>query len=228
MRAAHNKQQVVAIDGPSGSGKSTIAKLLALKLKAIYMDTGAMYRAIGYYINKKGISFDDEYEIEKELHAIKFSYGKNESSLVSINGENLTPHIRSSEVSQLASKISKIPFVRDYLLEIQRKLGERELCVMEGRDIGSVVFPRAFVKIFLTADVNERGKRRFLQLKEDGLNAGTKEEVISDLIKRDERDMNRAVAPLKPMKDSVILDTTKLTIEQVVDKIYDIFQQRKV
>lgn len=214
--------KVVALDGPSGSGKSTIAKEVAKRMGIVYVDTGAMYRAIGLSCHDSNIPFEEGSELENFLSNLDLQYGVSESCLIMANGADLTTRIREHHVSDLASKISKIPLVRTFLLDFQRSLGHAKVCVMEGRDIGTVVFPDSFCKIFMTASFEVRAQRRLDQLKEQGEDNHSFEEVLEDLKIRDERDMNRDVAPLKQAEDGILLDTSDLNFEQVLDRICEI------
>jgi cytidylate kinase len=217
--------KVVAIDGPSGSGKSTIAKQLAQMLGYLYIDTGAMYRALGFAAEQAGIPFENSDQMRDFLLSIDFKYGVNEQTLVEINGENLTQKIREHHVSQLASDISKLPCVRTHLLELQRELGRESFSVMEGRDIGTVVFPDAFIKIFLTASLEERAMRRLKQLEYKG-EKHTLEEILEDVKRRDHNDMNRDVAPLKQAHDATYFDTTESGKQEVLDKLSQMVKQK--
>ena len=218
--------KVVSIDGPSGSGKSTIAKKLAQKLNILYIDTGAMFRALGYIADKRAIPFTAGDELDNFLKEIQFEYGKDDAALIQIDGENLTEKIREHHVSILASNISKIPAVRDYLLVIQRELGKKTLCVMEGRDIGTVVFPDAFCKIFLTATIEVRAMRRLKQLRYNG-EEHTLEEILKDVQKRDDQDSNRKVAPLKLADDGILVDNSEMSFEQTLDYLSELFYKNK-
>ena len=218
--------KVVSIDGPSGSGKSTIAKKLAQKLSILYIDTGAMFRALGYIADKRAIPFTAGDELDNFLKEIQFEYGKDDAALIQIDGENLTEKIREHHVSTLASNISKIPAVRDYLLVIQRELGKKTLCVMEGRDIGTVVFPDAFCKIFLTATIEVRAMRRLKQLRYNG-EEHTLEEILKDVQKRDDQDSNRKVAPLKLADDGILVDNSEMSFEQTLDYLSELFYKNK-
>lgn len=217
---AQNEQpkyaQVIAIDGPSGSGKSTIAKDLARTLNVLYIDTGAMFRALGFYANQSNIDLKNLSEVEDFLKNIKMEYGKSSDELISINGINLTQQIREHHVSKLASVISQLTPVRKYLLEFQRSLAQDKICVMEGRDIGTVVFPNSFCKFFITASVEIRAKRRFIQLQEAGDTNISFDQVVEDVKKRDETDTNREVAPLKKAEDSMLLDTSALALDEIL------------
>ncbi len=216
------KQKVVAIDGPSGSGKSSVAKEVAASLNLLYIDTGSMFRALGLVAYQYGISFDDEKKMDDLLSNLDFSYGVNEDTLIEINGENLTTQIREHYVSDLASKISSVSTVRNYLLIQQRDLAKKNVCVMEGRDIGTVVFPDSFCKIFLTASEEIRAQRRLDQLIAKGDSSISLKEVLEDVKTRDFNDSNRDVAPLKQAQDAHRVDTSDLAEDQVVEKIKQI------
>lgn len=216
------KAKVIAIDGPCGSGKSTVAKDVAARTGAVYVDTGAMYRAIGWYLKDQGISFEEGDRLNKALETIKMSYGVSSEILVTINGKDLTKKIREKQVSQLASIASKLPSVRTFLLEFQRDFARQNLCVMEGRDIGTVIFPDAFCKIYLEASPEVRARRRLLQLQTEGSakdSSLTYDWVLEDIRIRDERDMNREIAPLKMAPDSLLLETSTLDKDEVVDTL---------
>ena len=209
--------KVIAIDGPSGSGKSTIARKLAESLNLLYIDTGAMFRALAFYADKSKIPFESGPEMEKFLNDLDLNYGKSEKCLIEVNGQNLTEEIREHQVSKLASIISQIPEVRTYLLNFQRGLTNSNICVMEGRDIGTVVFPESFCKFFVTASVEVRSQRRLDQLIESGDNSVSLDQVVKDVEKRDASDMNREVAPLKKADDAVLVDTSLMNLQAVLD-----------
>ncbi len=209
---------IITIDGPAGSGKSTVARLLAEKLGFVYIDTGAMYRAVAYLALKKGV--ESKNELIKLLDDtdlnIDYSDGK---FRIFIDGEEITEKIRTEEVGKKASEIAKIPEVREKLVKMQRKIGLKvKNAVLEGRDTGTVVFPDADYKFFLTASPEERAKRRYLQLKERGINL-TYEEILKSIIDRDKSDTQRSVSPLKPAEDAIIIDTTDMSVDEVVDFI---------
>ena len=223
-----SKSKVIAIDGPSGSGKSTIAKLLSKKLGLTYLDTGAMFRAIAYYFDNKGIDFADEVTITKALSEITFDYAKSSDVLVSINDENLSEKIRQHHVSKLASQISKVMAVRDFLKNMQREIANMRPSILEGRDIGTVIFPDAALKFFLTADGKIRAQRRLDQLKEKNPELSYSfEEIYQDIVKRDESDAKREIAPLVKAADAIELDTTQMSIDQAVEKIIEIYQKNR-
>lgn len=209
----------VAIDGPAGAGKSTIAKLVAKEKGYIYVDTGAMYRALAVYFLDRKIGAD---ETDKIIEAckdaevtIQYEGGVQQ---VYLNGENITARLRDEEVGNMASKSSPIPEVRAKLLELQQGLAREKDVIMDGRDIGTCVLPNADVKVFLTASVETRAKRRYDELTEKGI-ACNLEEIAKDIAERDERDMTRATAPLKQAEDAVLVDSSDMSIEEVVAAI---------
>lgn len=216
--------KVIAIDGPSGSGKSTVAKNLAREMNVLYIDTGAMFRALGYVFDKEKLIIEDSEKNRHFLNNLKMEYGISENQLIVINNENLTEKIREHHVSKLASQISQLPFIREYLLRFQRSLALDRVCVMEGRDIGTVVFPNSFAKFFITASVETRALRRLNQLVENGDSSHSLAQIVDDVKKRDDTDMNREVAPLKKADDAELIDTTNLKLEEIttllVEKIH--------
>ena len=209
----------IAIDGPSGAGKSTIAKILSKELGVLYLDTGAMYRAVGLKALTLNISPSDEANVKKFLPstiiAIKFSNGEQQ---IYLDGVNVSQAIREHRVSKAASDISAIPAVRLKLVELQRQIAGRSNCILDGRDIGTYVLPNANFKFFLTASPLERARRRYSELKEKGQNIEL-EKIIADINERDKNDSTRAFAPLKKADDAIEIDTTFLTIEDVTEKI---------
>lgn len=209
--------QVIAIDGPSGSGKSTVAKELARALNVLYIDTGAMFRALGFFADQHKIELVEGAGLTHFLDSIKVEYGVSPTVLIRINGLDLTEKIREHHVSKLASIISQLPSVRKYLLDFQRNLALDKICVMEGRDIGTVVFPNSFCKFFITASVDIRASRRLNQLQEGGDHSISLEQIKDDVRKRDETDMNRLVAPLKKADDAMLLDTTELNLADTIN-----------
>ncbi len=209
----------IAIDGPAGAGKSTIAKLVAKKLGYIYVDTGAMYRAIAYDLLKNGIDPEDEEALKAELTKIDVALSyEGDTQIVLLNGENVNGFIRTEEVGNMASKSSAKPEVRAALLELQRDMAKKNNVVMDGRDIGTNILPDAQVKIYLTASSKERANRRYKELIEKGMEADL-EKIEADIIDRDNRDMNREIAPLKQAEDAEYLDSSDMTIDQVVEHI---------
>ena len=209
----------IAIDGPAGAGKSTIAKVLAKELELIYVDTGALYRSIGYYVTGQGIDLEDTDAIVAALDSLKVELRYVEGvQRVFVNGEDVSDYIRTPAISMAASKVSAIPAVREYLLATQRDIAAHNSVVMDGRDIGTVILPDAKVKIFLTASPESRATRRFAELQEKG-DPATYDEVLADMIKRDYDDSHRATAPLKQAKDAVLVDTSGETLEQSVARM---------
>jgi cytidylate kinase len=209
--------KVIAIDGPSGSGKSTIAKELARTLGVLYIDTGAMFRALAFVANEQKIELSEGPAIAEFLHSLKLEYGVSDFELIRINNQDLTDKIRDHHVSKLASLISQLPSVRKFLLDFQRSLALDKVCVMEGRDIGTVVFPDSFSKFFITASVDIRAERRLKQLRENGDDKVSLSQIIEDVKKRDETDMNRDFAPLKKANDAMLLDTSNLAMSDIIN-----------
>ena len=209
----------VAIDGPSGAGKSTIAKMTAKFFGYIYVDTGAIYRTVGLFVHRKGVSPTDEAGVQALLPqmTIEMRYDSAGVQRMILNGEDVSEEIRHPEISKYASDVSALPPVRAFLLDMQREMARVHNVVMDGRDIGTVVLPDAVVKIFLTASATERAKRRHLELLAKGHNCSY-DEVYSDMLQRDKNDAERAIAPLRPAEDSMILDTTDLGLEQSYEK----------
>lgn len=217
----------IAIDGPAGAGKSTIAKRVAKALSFIYVDTGAMYRAMGLYFLRKGISPEDQEEIEKACEDIQVSITyENGEQQVLLNGENVSSEIRREEVGNMASKTSANSRVREKLVALQRELASRENVVMDGRDIGTQVLPNATVKIYLTASSRERAKRRYLELQEKGM-AANLEEIEADIIERDHRDMTREISPLCQAEDAVLVDASYMTIAEVTEAVLKTFEEKR-
>ena len=213
------KKIIVAIDGPAGAGKSTVAKRLAKELGYTYMDTGAMYRAFALKARREGIDLDNESALRASLAGTNVELmEKDGQPKVLLDGRDVTSEIRAPEMSQWASKISALKPVRERMVELQRALGTRGGVVVEGRDIGTVVFPGAEVKIFLTAGTQERGLRRFAELQAHGKDV-TLEETLGEMKQRDRRDRERAVAPLRQAEDAVAVDSTGMSVDQVVEKI---------
>lgn len=216
----------IAIDGPAGAGKSTVAKGIAKKLGYIYVDTGALYRAIGVYALRNGTNTKDAdgvTELLKDINVeLKFVDG---TQKVFLCGEDVSEAIRTPEASMAASNVSAIPSVRAFLLDLQRDIASKNNCLMDGRDIGTVVLPNAQIKIFMTADVEERARRRFVELQEKGIN-DTFEQVLSEMKERDYQDSNRPIAPLKPAEDSIIFDSTGNTLEESVEKLSSLIGEK--
>ena len=220
------KRFAIAIDGPNGAGKSTIAKEIARRLGCVYVDTGAMYRSVGLYALRKGVSSEDTSAIVGLLPEIdiRLEY-REDGQHVFLNGEDVSSAIRVPEVSVFTSNVAKISEVRDTLLELQRKFAREGSVVMDGRDIGTVVLPDAEVKIFLTASVEDRARRRYNELIGRGQNV-TFEEVKSDLEWRDKNDSTREIAPLRAAEDSVVVDTSGNEFEESVQQVLKVVEEQ--
>lgn len=217
----------IAIDGPAGAGKSTIAKKLAKELGFIYVDTGAMYRAMAYYFLQNGIASDDEAAIAKACPAVDVTIAyENGEQQVLLNGENVNGVIRTEQVGNMASATSVYPVVRKKLVELQQGLAAKADVIMDGRDIGTCVLPNAQVKIYLTASSKTRATRRYEELTAKGESCDL-EEIEKDIIERDYRDMHRETSPLKQAEDAVLVDSSELTIDEVVTAIREIYQKKK-
>ena len=212
-----SKTYSIAIDGPAGAGKSTIAKRLARELGYYYVDTGAIYRTVAYFFDLWEISIKDVDAVTRYIDELTVSveYDEEGNQHMIMNSLDVTEDIRTQEISQKASLVSALPIVRDLLLDMQRDVAKRHNVIMDGRDIGTVVLPRADVKIYLTADPAVRAKRRCDELLAKGQKADY-DTVLKEIIQRDEQDMNRKIAPLKKAKDAVELDTSNLDIEGVI------------
>ena len=218
---------IVAIDGPSGAGKSTVAKGVAERLGYLYIDTGAMYRAIAWKILQSGISISDEQAVIAQAMRTEVTLATiDDEQHVYLDGEDVSQAIRTPEATRASSPVSAIPAVRKRLVDLQRKMASDGGIVMEGRDIGTVVFPNAEVKIFLTASAEERARRRVEQMRAMGMEADV-EKVALEMRERDLRDSSRATAPLVKAADAVLVDTDGLTIEQVIDKIVSIHDKQQ-
>lgn len=216
----------VAIDGPAGAGKSTIARTAAKNLGYIYVDTGALYRAVGVYSLRRGFDTKNAETVAGTLSDISVELKFiGDIQHVFLNGEDVSEEIRTPEASMAASDVSAVPAVRQFLFDLQRNIAKLNNCIMDGRDIGTVVLPEAQVKIFLTASPEARAQRRYKELQEKGAK-DTYEEVLADLKQRDYNDSHRAVAPLKPADDSVLVDTTVLTLQESVQKVISVIQNK--
>ncbi len=217
---------IIAIDGPAGAGKSTIAKLIAKQLRLVYIDTGAMYRAVGLKAKRNNIACSEQEKIEEMLKNTEVELkNENGATAVYLDGENVSAEIRLPEISRMASDISAVPVVRYAMVEMQRSMANKTDTILDGRDIGTFVLPNADVKIFLTASVEERAERRYKELIARGENV-KKEDVRSDIEKRDYNDSHRALAPLKKADDATEVDTTGMTIEQVCEKIISLVRNK--
>ena len=215
----------VAIDGPAGAGKSTIAKAAAKELGFIYVDTGALYRAIAYNAVTKGVIDDTQKIIDMLIDTnVELKYVDGVQA-VYLNGDDVSAYIRTPEISMGASKVSAIPQVREFLLNLQRDISQKNNVIMDGRDIATVVLPNADVKIFLFASPECRAQRRYKELMEKGEDV-TFEDVLADVNQRDYQDSHREIAPLKPSEDSVMADTSKLTLEESIQLIINIIKER--
>ena len=209
----------VAIDGPAGAGKSTIAKRVAKEMGYVYVDTGAMYRALAIYFLKKGLEPQETEKIAEACKEAEVTIGYEDGmQQVYLNGENVTGMLREEAVGNMASVSSAIKEVRAQLLELQRELARTKDVVMDGRDIGTNILPNADVKVYLTASVETRAKRRYLELQEKGVECNL-EEIAHDIEERDHRDMNREIAPLKQAEDAVYVDSSEMTIDEVTEAI---------
>lgn len=216
----------VALDGPSGAGKSSVAKAIASRLGILYVDTGAMYRAIGLAVLRRGIAADDTEGILRTLPTLSVALRHSEDGQrVLLNGEDVSEQIRTGEVAQYASKCSAVPEVRAFLLDTQRALAAKHSVIMDGRDIGTVILPNAEVKIFLTAQPEARAQRRFDELLARGENV-TFEGVLKDIQRRDEQDTNRPIAPLRQAEDAVLLDNSTLDLAQTVQAVLRVIAEK--
>ena len=214
---------IVAIDGPAGAGKGTITKQVAEKLNLINVDTGATSRCVALNMLKENISIDEEEKIKNLLEKINIEMKSNGE--IFLNGENVTKKIRENDVNNFVSPVSTIQIVRNKLLEIQRKIAEGKDVIMEGRDIGTTVFPNADVKIYLDATPEERARRRMLQNKEKGIETSY-EEVLENIKDRDKRDSTRKVSPLKKAEDAIYIDSSDMTIDEVVNKVITLIKEK--
>lgn len=209
----------VAIDGPAGAGKSTIAKAVAKKLGYCYIDTGALYRAIAYYIIKHEIDYDSGANFLRDINIeVKFI---DDSQHIFLNSVDVTDELRTEEISMLTSKISSKKYIRDFLLDLQRTIASKNKVIMDGRDIGSVVLPNAHVKIFLTAAPEKRAERRFIELSEKNISCSY-DEILRAIVERDNNDINREIAPLKKVDNAILIDTSNLSLDESVQAVYDV------
>ena len=216
----------IAIDGPAGAGKSTIARKVAKELSFIYVDTGAMYRAMAYYLLKNHVSGENSKEIEEKCQDAEISICyENGEQQVLLGEENVTSYLRTEEVGKMASVSSANGKVREKLLSLQRNLAAQNDVVMDGRDIGTTILPGADVKIYLTASADTRAQRRYQELTQKGESCDL-EEIKRDIIARDERDMNREVSPLKQAEDAVLVDSSHMRIEEVTEEIIRIYKEK--
>jgi len=218
----------VAIDGPAGAGKSSVAKAVSAKLGYIYADTGALYRAVGLYAVNKGVDTKDAEAvskmIEKDTININIAFSDGVQHVI-LNGEDVNGKIRTPEISMAASNVSAVPKVRQFLFDLQRDLATKNNIIMDGRDIGTVVLPNAQVKIFLTASAEERANRRSKELLAKGMEVNYNE-ILEDIKKRDDQDMNRPIAPLKAAEDAVIIDSSDMSFDEVVAKLISVINEK--
>ena len=213
---------IVTMDGPAGSGKSTAARQLAKRLSFAFLDTGAMYRAVAYACLEQNLALEDESGIGKLAESLHMAF---DSDRLTVNGKDVTDHLRSLEVTLASSRVAVLPVVREAMVKLQREAAREKNIVTEGRDQGTVVFPNAECKFFLTADPKERARRRLLELQDQG-HAVNLEDVLRQMLERDERDANREVAPLKPAEDALIIDTTGVELGDVLDRLEKIVRDR--
>lgn len=223
-----NKVVAVAIDGPAGAGKSSLSRAVAKELGYIYVDTGALYRTVAYHVTLCGIGPKDVDGVTRLIDDVNIDirYNDKGEQRMILNGKDVSDEIRTAQMGDYASKLSTLKVVRDYLLEVQRGLAKEHSVVMDGRDIGTVVLPKADVKIYMTASAEVRAQRRLKEFQEKGDKKSTLETVLAEILQRDERDMNRPIAPLKQAKDAVLLDTSDLTIEQSKEAIKRIIMEK--
>ena len=221
---------IIAIDGPSGTGKSTVAKGVAQVLGISYFDTGAMYRSLAWWLAKAGINLDDEEAVKKQLPSFLYEIvGSGSDRKYFVDEIDVTDAIRSHDVSTLASKIAVYPEVRKFLVQIQRAFGSKVDAVFEGRDMGTVVFPEAEVKIFLTANPKIRAARRYLELEAKHSNEHfSEEQILKDIEARDLKDMTRSASPLKQAADAILVDTSNLTVDQVIEYVVTLAKKKMV
>lgn len=226
MAGPGRKQPVVVVDGPAGSGKSTVCRLFAEKTGYACLDTGALYRAVAWKAARSGVPLDDEEGLARVCRDIEVVMPAGTGTMVLMaGGEPVDSMIRTEEVAMAASRISRLPRVREALLPLQREAGRRGGIIAEGRDMGTVVFPDAEIKIFLEAAPRERAQRRWLELREKGLDPEY-DRIHEDILVRDGQDRNRDLAPLKPSDDAIVIDTTAMNIGEVVDAMVHLFESR--
>ncbi len=217
----------IAIDGPGGAGKSSVAKAVAKRLGIIYVDTGALYRTVGLYVDRNGADPSNEEEVKKLLPSLTLDLSyEDDTQVVYLNGERITDEIRTPKMSMYASLVSALPSVRAFLLDTQRSIANRQSVIMDGRDIGTVILPNAEVKIFITAQPEERAKRRYRELVEKGKNVKF-EDVLAEMNERDKNDSGRKIAPLVPAADAVLFDNTGFEFEESVAHVISIIENAR-
>jgi cytidylate kinase len=228
------KDFVIALDGPSGSGKSTVAKLIAQKLQLVYIDTGAMFRAVAYALQhleidftQKHLSAEEDQKIDQFFHKHRFKYAPEVGVLIALDNLNLTDVIREHHVSKLASQVSKFKVIRSFLADWQREIVANREAILDGRDIGTVIFPNALLKVFLTASAEERAQRRFDELKARGQEDLDYATILKDIQERDYEDMNREIAPLKKAEDAIEIDSSGKTVDQMVEEVVSQWKKKK-
>jgi cytidylate kinase len=225
--AGTEKRLIIAIDGPSGAGKSTITRLLAQRLGYLNIDTGAMYRALALFVQRAGAPLTDDEALARVCSGVSIAFERNNGGYrIIANGEDVSTAIRTPEISLLTSKLSACKVVRDILTRLQREMGKGGGVVLEGRDIGTVVFPDADVKFFLTASPEERGRRRYLELQAKGENVSL-ERTIAEVVARDEQDASREIAPLVRAADAIDIDSTGRSIEYVLALMEDVIENKR-
>lgn len=217
-----NKNIVITIDGPAGAGKSTVAKKIASKLGIIYLDTGAMYRAVTYKLLETNTDFENPSKLDELLKTINLTY---KEGALCLDGKKVGDEIRTPIINQHVSKVSSNSAVRDAMTNLQREIGKKQSCIMDGRDIGTVVFPNAEVKIFLVADVEKRAQRRYLENQQHGI-ISSLEEIKESIVLRDKLDSEREIAPLLKALDAIEIDTSDIGIDDVVSKIINIYMEK--
>lgn len=216
----------IAIDGPAGAGKSTIAKSIAKKLQIIYVDTGAMYRAMGLYFIRENINMESQKEVQKACDSVDVTIDyKDGEQQVILNGENVTKLLRTEEVGKMASNVGKLQEVRTKMVELQQRLAQIRTVIMDGRDIGTVVLPDAVLKVYLTASSKERARRRWSELTEKVICCDI-DEIEQDIIARDKQDMNRDISPLCQAEDAILVDSSNMSIEEVIDTIITLYHEK--